>query len=141
MVALLAFAVLGLRLALAEPIDAGSIRVLDGDTVAVAAATYRLVGFDAPEEGTRAKCAGEAVLAVRATSRLRAIVAAGGLDLARIACACRPATEGTPFCNFGRLCAVLRSDGQDVAEIMIREGLAHPLVCGANRCPRRAPWC
>jgi len=35
MVALLAFAVLGLRLARAEPIDAGSIRVLDGDTVAV----------------------------------------------------------------------------------------------------------
>ena len=141
MVAVLALAALALRLAHAEPVDSGSLRVLDGDTVVAAGITYRLVGFDAPEEGRRAKCAGEAALAVRATSRLRAIVAAGGLDLARIACACRPASEGTPFCNFGRLCAVLRSDGQDVAGIMIREGLAHPLVCGPTRCPRREPWC
>ena len=139
--ALLAFVVLGLGLATAEPIDPGGFRVLDGDTVAVAGVTYRLIGFDAPEQGSRAKCAGEAALAERATSRLRAIVAAGGLDLARVACACRAATEGTPSCNYGRLCAVLRSSGQDVAEIMIREGLAHPLVCGPTRCPRREPWC
>jgi endonuclease YncB( thermonuclease family) len=141
MVAVLALAALALRLAHAVPVDPGHIRVLDGDTVAVAGITYRLVGFGAPEEGTRAKCAGEAALAERATSRLRALVNAGGLDLARVACACRAYTEGTPSCNFGRLCAVLRSEGQDVADIMIREGLAHPLVCGANRCPRRAPWC
>jgi endonuclease YncB( thermonuclease family) len=140
-VALLAFAVLGPRLASAEPVDAVSLRVIDGDTVTVAGVTYRLVGFDAPEEGSRARCVAEAALAERATSRLRAIVAAGGLDLARVACACRPATEGTPFCNFGRLCAVLRSDGQDVADIMIREGLAHRLACGPTRCPRREPWC
>ena len=93
MVALLVSAALGLRLASAEPIDPGSLRVLDGDTVVAAGITYRLVGFDAPEEGTRAKCAGEAVLAARATSRLRAIVAAGGLDLARIACACAPSPK------------------------------------------------
>ena len=116
LVALLTFAVLGL--ASAEPIDPGGFRVLDGDTVAVAGVTYRLIGFDTPEQGSRAKCAGEAALAERATSRLRAIVAAGGLDLARVACACRAATEGTPSCNYGRLCAVLRSSGQDVAEII-----------------------
>ena len=106
-----------------------------------AGVTYRLVGFDAPEQGSRAKCSGEAALAERATSRLRSIVAAGGLDLARVACACRATTEGTPSCNYGRLCATLRTSGQDVADIMIREGLAHPLVCGPTRCPRREPWC
>lgn len=139
--ALLAFVVFGLGLATAEPVDPGSLRVVDGDTVAAAGVTYRLVGFDAPEQGSRAKCSGEAALAERATSRLRSIVAAGGLDLARVACACRATTEGTPSCNYGRLCATLRTSGQDVADIMIREGLAHPLVCGPTRCPRREPWC
>lgn len=31
-----------------EPIEPGWVRVIDGDTVAVASATYRLVGFEPP---------------------------------------------------------------------------------------------
>jgi hypothetical protein len=62
--------------------------------------------------------------AYRLPSRLRSIVAAGRLSLDRVTCSCRPGTEGTPFCNYGRLCAVLKSAGQDVGAILIREGLA-----------------
>ena len=37
--------------------------------------------------------------------------------------------------------SVLRSVGRDVAEVMIRERLAVPYVCGPDRCPPPRPWC
>ena len=52
--------------AYAEPIQPGQIRVIDGDTIRAALATYRLVGFDAPET-YRAKCPSERELGNRAT--------------------------------------------------------------------------
>ncbi len=45
-------------------------------------------------------------------------------------------------CNYGRSCAFLKANGEDVAAILIREGLAVPLVCGAASCPPTPkPWC
>ena len=38
-----------------EPREPGRVRVVDGDTVAVSNFTSRLVGFDAPETGERAR--------------------------------------------------------------------------------------
>jgi endonuclease YncB( thermonuclease family) len=125
----------------AAPVDLPNVRVIDGDTVAVGETVYRLVGFDAPETGRRAKCPVEMELGTRATARLEAIVAQGKISLEQVACACRVGTEGTPFCNFGRRCAILRTSGRDVAERMIAEGLARAYVCGAERCPAREPWC
>lgn len=127
--------------ALASPIEPGAILVLDGDTIRAWGDVYRLVGFDAPEGGSRAKCEAERTLAARATQRLRQLVAGGGLDLQRVACACRPGTEGTRRCNYGRLCGTLRARGRDVGATLIAEGLARPYVCGRDRCSRREGWC
>ena len=118
-----------------------SISVLDGDTVRFDGATYRLVGFNTPETGSLARCDRENALGRAATLRLREIVAAGSLDLERVSCACRSGTEGTRNCNYGRLCATLKSDGRDVGGILIAEGLAHEYTCRGSSCPRRQSWC
>jgi endonuclease YncB( thermonuclease family) len=127
-------------LANATPIEPGQIDVVDGDTIRVAGETFRLVGFDAPET-YRAQCSSERQLGNRATFRLRQLVAGGGLDLERVACACRTGTEGTPRCNYGRSCGILRARRQDVGAVLIAEGLARAFVCGRTSCPKREAWC
>jgi endonuclease YncB( thermonuclease family) len=118
------------------------IYVVDGDTVVAGGQKYRLVGFDTPESGDRAQCPSEHVLAARATERLRELLRdATAHKLERVPCSCRPGTEGTPQCNFGRLCATLSVDDRNVGEILIAEGLAHRFVCGAVSCPRKPGWC
>jgi endonuclease YncB( thermonuclease family) len=126
--------------AAASPLDPGQVEVVDGDTIRVSGVTFRLVGFDTPET-YRAQCASERELGNRATFRLRQLIAGGGLELERVACACRNGTEGTPRCNYGRSCGVLVVRGRDVGEVLIAEGLAHPYVCGRTSCPTRQAWC
>jgi endonuclease YncB( thermonuclease family) len=125
----------------AEPIAPGAIDVIDGDTIRAHGRLVRLVGFDAPESGLRAQCESERALAAQAMFRLRQLVSAGGLDLELVPCACRPGTQGTPLCNYGRACGVLTAAGKDVGAILISEGLARRYVCGGTSCPRREPWC
>lgn len=128
--------------AAAEPIDPSRIRVIDGDTIRIDGhkPDHRLVGFNAPET-RRAKNPTERELGGKATARLRALVRAGGLDYTMVRCACRVGTEGTFGCNFGRYCGVLKSRGEDVGAILIREGLAVPFVCGETSCPKTPnPW-
>ena len=125
----------------AAPIEPRQVDVVDGDTIRVDRITYRLVGFDTPEQGSHARCEPERALAARATSRLRQLIAGGGLDLQAVACACRPGTEGTRRCNYGRSCAVLVVRGRPVADILIGERLARPYVCSGTRCPPRGSWC
>jgi hypothetical protein len=118
-----------------------AIQVVDGDTVRRGGETYRLVGFNTPEQGIHAGCNAERVLASKATARLQDLVGASGVELARVACACPPGTEGTKRCNHGRLCGTLRADGRDVGAILIAEGLAEAYACGATACPKRRDWC
>ncbi|RED36209.1 hypothetical protein BJ123_108145 [Rhodopseudomonas thermotolerans] len=128
--------------AAAEPIDASRIRVIDGDTIRIDGTKpdHRLVGFNAPET-RRAKSEKERKLGGRAAARLREIIRGGKLDYAIVPCSCRPGTEGTMACNFGRRCGVLKADGVDVGRVLIRERLAVPFVCGPTSCPKmRAPW-
>jgi endonuclease YncB( thermonuclease family) len=127
--------------ALASPIESGAVRVIDGDTIEARGAVFRLVGFDTPEVGSRSRCERERALGAAASRRLRQLVAGGGLDLERVACSCRPGTEGTPACNHGRLCGTLRARGRDVGQILIDEGLARPFICGPQSCPAQQGWC
>ena len=142
-IAVLAVAFTWAKIARAAPIDAADIRVIDGDTIRVyhKQPNVRLVGFNAPET-RRAACDAERALGDKATRRVRELVRGGSLDFEFVACSCRPGTEGTPACNYGRGCGTLKAAGRDVGEILIAEGLAVSFECGATRCPPTPkPWC
>ena len=129
--------------AIAEPIEPSNIRVIDADTIRVhhKRPDVRLVGFNAPET-RRAQCPAENELGARATRRVRELVRVGSLDFAYAPCACRPGTEGTNACNYGRLCGTLKVNGRDVGDILIAEKLAVPFRCGETSCPPTPrPWC
>ncbi|OWV96844.1 hypothetical protein [Rhizobium sp. R693] len=117
--------------------------VTDGDTIHVEGEINgtRLVGYNAPEVFSP-RCTSEKELGDRATDRLKELVAAGPVELTRVPCACKPGTEGTKRCNYGRSCAVLHAGGRDVSNILVGEGLAVPFVCGGTGCPPTPrPWC
>lgn len=125
----------------AAPVTPSTVRVIDGDTVAMGRDHYRLVGFDAPERGDRAQCPAERELADRATARLRQLIATGGADLREVKCSCRPGTEGRRACNYGRKCGTLTVGGRDVGPILIGEGLARPYAYSWRHHPPPATWC
>lgn len=128
----------------AAPIEGKRIHVIDGDTIIIDGnrPSFRLVGVNAPDSGERAGCEAENILAPAATARLSELVAGEDLDFERIACSCRPGTEGTKKCNSGRFCGVLRISGVNVGEILERQGLAAKLACGPTTCPKiPRPWC
>ena len=128
---------------LAAPIDAGDVRIIDGDTIRIyqKQPNVRLVGFNAPET-RRAACEEERELGAKATRRLRNLIRAAHLDFEFVACSCPAGTEETPACNYGRRCGTLKANDRDVGAILIAEGLAVPFQCGATRCPKTPrPWC
>ena len=147
-IALIALAFIAALLAMvayahAQPVSSTDIRVVDGDTIAFSGLRQpvRLVGFNAPETWN-AGCEAEAQLGQRAKQRLQALVDTSSLELTFIACSCPPRTEGTPRCNHGRRCGVLKADGRDVGSVLMSEGLAVPFQCGKASCPPTPrPWC
>ena len=125
-------------------VNARDIHVIDGDTVTISgqSANVRLVGFNTPE--TRSpSCSAELKVGRRATARLKVLVSeARSIQFERVACACRPGTEGTKKCNCGRQCGSLVVDGTDVGTTLIKERLAVRYLCGATSCPPRpGNWC
>jgi endonuclease YncB( thermonuclease family) len=119
----------------------GRPTVVDGDTVRWQGRTVRLVGFDTPETGDRARCQSERAKADTATARLRELIASGAVKLELVHCACPPGTEGTKACNFGRSCGILTVNGRDAGQILISEGLARRYRCGQLSCQPRGSWC
>src|SRR5262249_8029833 len=86
--------VLAVTAAHAEPIASQDIYVLDGNTIDRQGQRIRLVGYDPPDEGQRARCASERTLAARTAARLRQMISRGDkIDLQMVACACPPGTE------------------------------------------------
>jgi endonuclease YncB( thermonuclease family) len=120
-----------------------SFSITDGDTIRMTDGTrVRLVGFNTPEK-FEPQCSKEAVLGNRASERLKELVAtAETTSVMLVACACKPGTQGTRRCNYGRSCGTLAVNGRDVGNTLIAEGLAVPFVCGESGCPRTPrPWC
>lgn len=119
-----------------------SFTITDGDTIRLDDGTrVRLNGFNAPES-IKPQCQREAILGERAKDRLAELSTTGRTHIEKIDCSCRPGTEGTDRCNYGRSCGRLTINGRDVGEILISEGLAVPFVCGPTKCPRTPrPWC
>jgi micrococcal nuclease len=110
-----------------QTIIAGAALIaVDGDTVKLDGRSYRLLGYDTPETYF-AKCERERQRGEAATARLRAIIATGSTRL-------EPNGKG---CKWGRECARLFVNGEDVRSVMIREGHARPY---AGRGPK-ADWC
>lgn len=109
---------------LAAPAAAQRAQVIDGDTIRVAGETIRMMGLDAPEK--RARCPAEARLAARATARLHDLVQP------------RVWLERHGRDRYRRTLAIVRDrTGRDLAQVMIREGLAR-LYNGRGR---RQGWC
>lgn len=116
------------------------IYVIDGDTVVVDREHIRLVGLNAPE--TRgAACEAERRLGYLAKARLVDLLTAACGPLARAPARCLDMAREPHKDRYGRSLARLRAGGEDVAGVMIREGLAEPYDCHAGHCPWRRNWC
>ncbi len=130
------FSPAGMRLAAAAfngPVTAQVTEVIDGDTFRASAQIWlgqavdvhvRIEGIDAPE--LRAHCAEERVKAEAARDWLIHRIGDAEVQLA-----------GVRYDKYGgRVRAVVRDAGGDIAEAMIRQGLAR-----AYHGEKRQPWC
>jgi endonuclease YncB( thermonuclease family) len=107
-----------------QPGPLQACRAVDGDTIHCGEQRVRVLGLDAPE--LRGRCEAERRLAQAATARLSSLLEAG----------VHLETAGQD--RFGRALAVVRDPrGEDVAEVLIREGLARAYD---GRGPREG-WC
>lgn len=126
----------------AETVDGDRIRIIDGDTVALpcdpARGIYpgcservRLVGIDAPEVGTHARCEAEGIAGLAAKATLARLIRGGPVEITR---------TGTD--KYHRTLARLTADGTDVDTTMLAAGAAIPYADGraawADRCRH---WC
>jgi hypothetical protein len=66
-------------------------------------------------------------------------VSRSALELTEVRCSCPTGNSGHAVLNYGRRCGLLKANGEDVARILIREGLAHPYACGSLGCPTTSP--
>lgn len=89
------------------------IVVIDGDTVDVNGARWRLTGYDAPEI-VGARCPREKALGEKAKWRLQQILGASKVTTETLGHRDR----------FGRILGSIRADGRDVGDLLAAEGLA-----------------
>lgn len=110
----------------AEPVDPQRIVVVDGDSIQIDGADWRLMGYDTPEVAN-AWCEAERRLGELATRRLEALVRSGGvLDV----------TDSGRRDRYKRVLGTLTVTGRDVGATLIAEGYARPYNGG-----RRKGWC
>jgi endonuclease YncB( thermonuclease family) len=107
--------------------------VVDGDTFIIGTRHIRIVGIDAPEIGTKARCPAEALLANAARDELLRLLNQGAFTL-------QPPEDGLRD-EYGReLMTVTRTlpDGsrQDVARALVESGKVRDYPGGP-----RQPWC
>lgn len=110
----------------AETVNPAAVYVVDGDTIRMDGDSWRLVGLDTPET-YEPRCDFELALGQAATARLRGLMASGRLiEVIRL-----PGRD-----RFDRGLARLYVGGENIADILIREGLARAYDGG-----RRESWC
>lgn len=112
------------------------VSVSDGDTLIahvpclpepLQRVLVRVVGVDAPEAGSKARCDYERDLAARATALTEALVMRSG----------RVELEFVSWDRWGgRADAIVKINGVTLADALIRAGVGRPYDGGA-----RAPWC
>lgn len=100
--------------------------VVDGDTLWLGGEEIRVMGPDAPETGSTAKCRREREIGREATRRFAELVSSGPIRLQR---------RGRD--RYGRTLAYVFVGGRDVGKTLIREGLAVPYRGRATA----EPWC
>ena len=97
--------------------------VIDGDTIDIGGERYRQVGYDTPET-YRAECDSEKQRGDQATARLRSLV-----DLAsEITLDVQKRRD-----KYGRWLGALSTSGEDVGDILVREGLARRFSGGQRQ--------
>jgi len=100
--------------------------VVDGDTFRLRGQRVRIADIDAPEIRP-SRCAREADLGARATSRLLSLLNAGRFTL--------DPWPGRDTDRHGRLLRVVTRRGESLGGMLVDEGLARPWT------GRRRPWC
>ena len=101
------------------PLCSGPVRetcVVDGDTIWYRSEKIRLVGFDTPEISNPG-CARERQLGEMAKLRLQGWLNEGAFSL-------EPNPEGRRKDRYGRSLLAISRSGENVAEVMLAEGLA-----------------
>jgi micrococcal nuclease len=100
--------------------------VVDGDTIkAPFGPTYRILGYDTPETHL-AKCDAERELGFAAKAKLEELLRRGEVRV----------LESGKTDRYGRSLAKVTVNGEDLARVMIREGLARPY-----HGEKRRSWC
>lgn len=101
--------------ALGEPLTGPVERVADGDTIEIGGQRIRLTGIDAPEwdQTCRTTDGAEWPCGRAATERMRELVRGATLSC-----------TGEGHDRYGRLLATCRAGGADIAQTMVRDGLA-----------------
>lgn len=117
-------------MAQAETLTAERIAAIDGDSVAIDGAEWRLQGFDTPEIA-RAGCEGERRLGILARARLTAMLAEA--FAANVEVEIVPTGERD---RHRRPLGVLVIGGADAGALLIAEGYARPYNGG-----RKKGWC
>ncbi len=122
---LLMLAIISPISALAQPVS--NCHAVDGDTIVCARETIRIENIDAAEMPPHSKCAFEADLAIRAKLFVVDRLARGRVELVR--------DQKRSRDRYGRTLALVRVDGVDLGEQLIRAGLARPWE------GKRRAWC
>ncbi|MCJ8190868.1 thermonuclease family protein [Sphingomicrobium aestuariivivum] len=114
------------RFPLCEVSGADTACISDGDSIRLAGgAPLRVVGFDTAEIG-RPQCEAERALAISARAELQRWVNRGPFEIHYV----------EERDRYGRRLGRLERDGEDVADHLIRRGLARPYRGG-----QRQGWC
>lgn len=105
---------------------AGPGRVIDGDTFDYRGMRIRIADIDTPE--VQGRCPHEIQLAARATRRMRALLAAGPIELHAL-------SSGRDEDRYGRKLRIVTRGGRSLGDVLVAEGLARTWS------GRRGPWC